>query len=189
MNHAALRLTSATENVDPPEPRRRYEVLVQRAMRYAVRLLPRDQAFEIAHEVAVELLDQPPSQISGTIIYLRVTSRVRNAWRSNARRASLDAAWLESRPGSLPSWAQPGAELEAEELHERIRETLVAMPASMRETFLLVREEELSYREAAERLGVSVSTVHTQLSRANALLRKCVEQYLRTGTFRRIPND
>ena len=57
------------------------------------------------------------------------------------------------------------------------------MPRAMRETFLLVRDEELSYKEAAARLGVSVGTVHTQLSRANALLRECIQRYQAgTGT-------
>ena len=47
----------------------------------------------------------------------------------------------------------------------------------------LVRDEELSYKDAAARLGVAVGTVHTQLSRANALLRECIQRYQAgTGT-------
>jgi DNA-directed RNA polymerase specialized sigma24 family protein len=47
----------------------------------------------------------------------------------------------------------------------------------MRSVFVLVREEELSYKETAARLGITVGTVHTQLSRANALLRDAVANY------------
>jgi hypothetical protein len=128
MRHAALRVNPAPEYQDPADLRRRYEEILQRAMRYASRFVARPQASEIAHDVAVELIEQGTPQISGTIIYLRVTSRLRNSLRSSTWRAATDAAWLEGRLLVLPSWAQPGAELEAEELHDRIRETLVAMP-------------------------------------------------------------
>jgi RNA polymerase sigma-70 factor (ECF subfamily) len=165
------------------DPRRTYEEILVRAMQYAERLVPRDQAFEVAHEVAVELLNHPPEQVNATLLYIRVTSRVRNVWRGSQRRAALDRAWVENRSSAMPAWAEPGADLEARELHQRIREVLMGMPPAMREAFLLVREEELSYKETAARLGISVGTVHTQLSRANALLRECVERY-REGTAR-----
>jgi RNA polymerase sigma-70 factor, ECF subfamily len=165
------------------DPKRIYEDVLQRAMRYAVRLVPRDQAFEIAHDVAVEVLRRPPAKLSGTLLYLRVTSRLRNLWRTNQRRAATDRAYLDLRSTSTPSWADPAAGVEADELRARIREALERMPRGMRETFVLVRDEELSYKEAAARLGVSVGTVHTQLSRANALLRECIQRYQAgTGT-------
>lgn len=159
------------------DPRRTYEEILVRAMRYAERLVPRDQAFEVAHDVAVELLRRPPSEVNGTLLYLRVTSRLRNLWRAARRRASLDRAYVEMQTGAVPAWANPGAELEARELRKRIENVLARMPDAMRAVFVLIREEELSYKEAAARLGIGVGTVHTQLSRANALLRECVEQY------------
>jgi RNA polymerase sigma-70 factor (ECF subfamily) len=146
-------------------------------------LVPRDQAFEVAHEVAVEMLRHSPDRVTATLLYIRVTSRVRNLWRATQRRAALDRAYLEMRSSAMPAWAEPGADLEARELRQRIEDVLAQMPNAMREAFLLVREEELSYKETAARLGISVGTVHTQLSRANALLRECVERY-RSGAIR-----
>jgi RNA polymerase sigma-70 factor (ECF subfamily) len=181
------RLASSPQRMDDPtsthDPRRTYEEILVRAMRYAERLVPRDQAFEIAHDVAIEMLRHSPDRVNGTLLYIRVTSRVRNLWRATQRRAALDRAYLEMRSSAMPAWAQPGADLEARELRERIEDVLTHMPSAMRETFLLVREEELSYKETAARLGISVGTVHTQLSRANALLRECVERY-RAGAVR-----
>lgn len=165
------------------DPRRVYEEVLQRAMRYAERLVDRDQAFEIAHDVAVEMLRRPPERMSGTMLYLRVTSRLRNLWRATQRRAATDRAYLEMRSASTPSWADPAGGLEADELRAHIQRTLDRMPHAMRDTFLLVRDEELSYKETAARLGVSVGTVHTQLSRANALLRECIQRY-QAGTGR-----
>jgi RNA polymerase sigma-70 factor (ECF subfamily) len=163
------------------DPKRIYEEVLQRAMRYAERLVPRDQAFEIAHDVAVEMLRRPPARMSGTMLYLRVTSRLRNLWRANQRRAANDRAYLDMRSSQTPEWADPAAGVEAEELRARVRAALDQMPRAMHETFLLVRDEELSYKEAAARLGVSVGTVHTQLSRANALMRECIQRY-QSGT-------
>ncbi len=181
------RLASSPQRMDDPtsahDPRRTYEAILVRAMRYAERLVPRDQAFEIAHDVAIEMLRQTPDRVNGTLLYIRVTSRVRNLWRATQRRAALDRAYLEMRSSAMPAWAQPGADLEARELRERIEDVLAQMPSAMREAFLLVREEELSYKETAARLGITVGTVHTQLSRANALLRECVERY-RAGAVR-----
>ncbi len=51
------------------------------------------------------------------------------------------------------------------------------MPAGMRAVFILIREEELSYKEAAARLGLRVATVHTQIARASLLLKECVARY------------
>lgn len=169
---------------EPPvesDQRRLYETVLQRAMRYAERLVGRDQAFEIAHDVAVEMLRRPPERLSGTMLYLRVTSRLRNLWRATQRRAAIDRAYIEMRAASTPAWADPASGIEADELRACIRRALERMPKAMRETFHLVRDEELSYKETAARLGVSVGTVHTQLSRANALLRECIQRH-QSGT-------
>ena len=82
----------AREQAVATDAKRLYEDILQRAFRYAERLAPRDQAFEIAHDVAVELLRRPPERLSGTMLYLRVTSRLRNLWRASQRRAATAAA-------------------------------------------------------------------------------------------------
>jgi RNA polymerase sigma factor (sigma-70 family) len=164
-----------------PEPsadeRRRYQDALVSAMRCAERYLPHGQALEIAHDVARQMLSLPAHRATGTLIFIAVRSRVRNSQRAAERRAAIEGAYHDLWSAVTPAWAQPGAELELRELHDRITTVLAGMPKGMRDVFVLVREEELSYREAAHRLGVSVGTVHTQLSRANALLRECVALY------------
>ena len=177
MNRLASIPAQSPDALSARDPRRQYEEILVRAMRYAERVVPREQAFEIAHDVAVELLRRPPERLSGTMLYLRVTSRLRNLWRASQRRAATDRAYLDMRAATAPSWADPASALEAEELAGHIDDALARMPRAMRDAFLLVRDEELSYKETAARLGVSVGTVHTQLSRANVLLRECVKRY------------
>ena len=178
MNRLAPAPLRMDDQASPPDLRQQYEEILVRAMRYASRILPRAQAFELAHDVAVEMLRRPEaSRLSGPVLYLVVTSRLRDAARAARRSAARDGAYLEMQSNAMPVWGRPGADLEAHELRERIEAVVAEMPLGMREVFLLVREEELSYKEAAVRLGVSVNTVHTQLSRAGTLLRECVKRY------------
>jgi RNA polymerase sigma factor (sigma-70 family) len=180
MNRPALISPLAQDQATPPDSRSAYEEILLRAMWHAERMVSHDQAFEVAHDVAIELL-RDPTRVTGALIYLRVTSRVRNLWRARERRAATDGVYAEMRSSAPPTWAQPGAELEARELRARVEQVMARMPSAMRETFLLVREDELSYKEAAARLGVSVNTVHKQLSRANALLRDGLKAFRTDG--------
>ncbi len=61
--------------------------------------------------------------------------------------------------------------------HRLIEDAVAEMPDAMRQAFLLVRVKQLSYKEAADRLGIGVGTVHTQLARASQRLRQVVDRY------------
>ena len=58
------------------------------------------------------------------------------------------------------------------ELVEAIEKAIEALPPRCRETFLLVRQQNLTYAEAAEVLGISVKAVEMNMVRALAALRK-----------------
>ncbi len=146
-------------------------------MDVAQRWLPRDEALEIAHAITCEMLRYPPERITGALLYMAVSRRVRSHWRSMSRRARIEGAYHEMSSAVTHEWAEPGGSLEIAELHERIARTLDSMPPRMREVFILIREEELSYKEAAARLGVAVGTIHTHIIRSGVLLRACVAQY------------
>lgn len=65
-----------------------------------------------------------------------------------------------------------------EELETRVKEVIEGLPARCREIYLLSREEGLRYREIAERLGISIKTVETQMGRALKVLRRELKDYL-----------
>src|SRR4051812_6829984 len=97
MSHMAtahVRMTQPAPDA-AADPRRLYEDALVRAMRFAERYLPRDQALEIAHDVASEMLRLPPERVTGTLIYVAVTSRLRNLWRATERRSAFEAAYHE----------------------------------------------------------------------------------------------
>ena len=158
-------------------PRELYDDSFIRAMQFAERHLERDQALEIAHSVASEMLAIPADRVTPGLIYVAVTSRLRNFWRARVRRASAESTYHEIWSSVAPMWSEPGAQLEWDELQVRIEAVIADMPTAMRAVFVLIRDEELSYKEAAERLGVTPSTIHTQISRASARLRECIAQY------------
>jgi DNA-directed RNA polymerase specialized sigma24 family protein len=187
VNVNPLALASApTEDRPASETRRAYEAVIDRAMIYAERWLPRDQAFEVSHDVAIEMLGRAEESVLPALIYIAVTNRMRKLWRSADRRAALEGSYIDMRAGVVPAWAEPGADLEARELRDHLVATIAGMPAGMRDAFLLVRDQGLSYKEAAARLQVGVGTVHTQISRANVILRESLRRY-RTGDAEPLP--
>ena len=71
-----------------------------------------------------------------------------------------------------------GNYLQFEELRNRIDEAISKLPAEVIETFKLSRFEELSYREIADRQGISVKTVEARISKALRILPVELKDYL-----------
>jgi RNA polymerase sigma factor (sigma-70 family) len=65
--------------------------------------------------------------------------------------------------------------IEAEEMRQLYRETVAALPSRMREVFLLHRVDELSYKEIAARLQISVRTVEWHIAEAIVRIGKGLE--------------
>lgn len=65
----------------------------------------------------------------------------------------------------------PETLLVSEELQQIIDAKVASLPPKMREVFILSREENLSYKEIAERLNISDKTVKKQISNSLKILR------------------
>lgn len=65
-----------------------------------------------------------------------------------------------------------------EELQERIDVALETLPEKCQEVFRLSRFEQLSYKEIAEQLSISVKTVENHMGKALRLMREGLEDYL-----------
>jgi RNA polymerase sigma-70 factor (ECF subfamily) len=75
----------------------------------------------------------------------------------------------------------------AREAHARldlsdVRRLVAALPAEQREVLMLVSVEELSYREAADVLGVPIGTVMSRLARARLALGRAVSMDRRVAS-------
>ena len=71
--------------------------------------------------------------------------------------------------------AEPTRELERADLRRLLTEALAQLPPAQRQTFVLHAEAELSYREVAEVLGISIGTVMSRLYYARQKLRALLE--------------
>ena len=71
--------------------------------------------------------------------------------------------------------------LEDEELDAAIAGAVDALPAPLRETFVMSRREGLKYQEIATRLGVSVKTVEARMGKALKELRDRLAAWLPGG--------
>lgn len=65
-----------------------------------------------------------------------------------------------------------------EELETAIQKSVEELPTQCKKVFLLHRDEQLTYREIAENMNISVKTVETQISRAIKVLKKSLVEYL-----------
>lgn len=66
----------------------------------------------------------------------------------------------------------PEGELQYRELEENYKRVLARLPEKQRTVFMMSRMEELSYREIAEHLAISIKTVEKRMSAALVQMRK-----------------
>ena len=94
--------------------------------------------------------------------------------RQRGRRESLS---LDSWPTEDRDWPQalngedPAGRLERADLRQLLDEALATLPEAQRRTFVLHADAELSYREVAEVLGISIGTVMSRLYYARQKLK------------------
>ncbi len=86
-------------------------------------------------------------------------------------------------PIHLPNLVATAADesLDSQELQQRIQRVVASLPDRCRLIFELSRYEELSNREIAEQLDISIKTVENQMTKALRTLREALSDYLVLG--------
>lgn len=138
-----------------------------------------DTAKEIAHDVFLNLWGKRETIDSSislksylfTSVYNRCMNYIRDQRKFNKDEQVFNIIEQESQE-------VPYDHLETMELESRIIEALNDLPARCREIFMLSRYEGNRYAEIAEKLGLSVKTVETQMSKALRILREKLSDYL-----------
>jgi RNA polymerase sigma-70 factor (ECF subfamily) len=162
---------------------RRYRQL---AYRVAYRLLGHEaDALDAVQEGFVKVLTRLES-FQGRSTFktwlLRVVSNAAlDLGRQRGRRELLS---LDVPENGEQDWLpQPGIEdpalgLERADLRHLLDQALAALPESQRRTFVLHADAELSYREVAEVMGISIGTVMSRLFYARQKLRAYLQRRL-----------
>jgi RNA polymerase sigma-70 factor (ECF subfamily) len=155
---------------------RRYRLL---AYRVAYRLLGNEaDALDAVQEGFVKVLthlDSFQGRSSFKTWLLRVVSNAAlDLGRQRGRREILS---LEAPEAGDGEWHQPltcddpALGMERADLRQLLDQALAALPAAQRRTFVLHAEAELSYREVADVMGISIGTVMSRLYYARQKLR------------------
>ena len=134
---------------------------------------------DIVHDVFLNMWDKresiDTSKSIKSYLFTSVYNRCLNYIRDNKKfdqnevdleRLNPDQAWDSSD------------KLVETELEDKIKAILDSLPEKCREIFLMNRFEGLKYKEVAEKLGISVKTVETQMSKALKILRGNLVEYL-----------
>jgi len=94
---------------------------------------------------------------------------------------SMDALGPTYREECEPLvFPEPSRELDRQDLRRKLNEALAQLPVAQRQTFVLHAEAELSYREVAETLGISIGTVMSRLYYARQRLRLLLEPWMKS---------
>ncbi len=123
-----------------------------------------DECFQEAFLAALEVARRQPVRDWGALLRhlasSRAIDRLRRRYRRGTRPPVVD--W-EALPCPTP---EPSRAAEDAELSESLRAALAALPSRQAEVFCLHYLEDLSYREVADHLGISIVSVGVLLHRA-----------------------
>jgi RNA polymerase sigma-70 factor, ECF subfamily len=150
-----------------------------RLCQFAYRLIgSRADAEEIVQDVLTSVWVQwSTSRPSDPLAYLY--GAVRRASVSSHRKAFVRAAWQDEAASISASQRTVADEYDERAAHIVLEHAIRRLPERCRLVFTMSREQDLSYREIAHALGVSLKTVETQMGRALKALRKAVLPHLR----------
>ncbi len=138
-----------------------------------------EQAEDITQDVFIKIWDKRHDleNVSSfkSYLFMAVRNQCFNTLKVNERKN-----WLDDEPENYENYItnQVEANLNAKHLNEKISQAIELLPEKCKLTFQLSRFENLSYKEIAETMNVSVKTVENQMGKALALLRKSVLPYL-----------
>lgn len=99
------------------------------------------------------------------LLFILTRNVVFNSKRNRVSTESIEAAMLMNAEDSLSS-------IEAQELRNHIEALVSLLPKKQQEAFLLSRSEGLSYKEIADRMGISLKGAERNISLALKSIRK-----------------
>lgn len=136
-----------------------------------------DAAEDVAEEVFVKLWEQRETwglegSVLGLLFRIARNLSLDDRRKQDAQRRAATKATTPSQP------LDPGSYLDSREMHAAVLCALADLPQRRREVFVLVRHHGLSYREAADALGLAPQTVANHFSLALADLRESLAPHL-----------
>ncbi|RBL89075.1 hypothetical protein DF182_21290 [Chitinophaga flava] len=127
---------------------------------------------ELVQDVFLSLYRQlsrlPEQTVLENYLFIATRNRIYNYHRHQLLQLKKEALL---RDNYTPSSGASPDRLELKELESLLRDKIQQLPDQCRKVFLLSREEQLSNKEVAERLHISVNTVEQHMRKALRILR------------------
>jgi RNA polymerase sigma-70 factor (ECF subfamily) len=153
------------------------------AYRVAVRLLGNEaDALDALQEGFIKALTHLPTFAGRSSFKTWLLRIVSNAALDFGRQRGRRETWTVTLPSSeaepVGVWVDPAANLDRADLRRKLDAALAQLPTAQRQTFILHVDGELSYREVADTLDVSIGTVMSRLFYARQKLRELLHDVL-----------
>lgn len=138
-----------------------------------------DAAQDIAQESFARLWGQRKHWIAGRPARPFLFRVAHNLAQNEQRHRLVRTNWATAE-GAAPARTSPSAAqlYDARILSEEVQRAISALPERRRQVFILARFEELSHREIADLMEISVQTVANQMSAALADLRSALGPFM-----------
>ncbi|HSY61849.1 MAG TPA: RNA polymerase sigma-70 factor [Cytophaga sp.] len=143
--------------------------------RFSFRILhDKDKAEDVVQTCFINFWQKRESiniQISfKAYLFRSVYNRSINEYTRSKKIINEEITVLNETSGSVSD--DPILLLQAQEVQKKIDQAIATMPDGCRTVFMLSREDQLSYKEIAEMLQISVKTVENQMGKALRIMRE-----------------
>ena len=138
-----------------------------------------DEARDIVQDVFVKIYDNRATMEINTSVKSYLYRSVHNACLNHLKRKNTHNNHNEYLKYQT-RWSDNHDTMEQAELEEKIWNIIQGLPEQCRRIFTMNRFEDLKNKEIAEKLGISIRTVETQISKALKVLREHLADFLMT---------
>jgi RNA polymerase sigma-70 factor (family 1) len=139
-----------------------------------------EQAEDMVQEVFMKCWDKREQiQLTGSFksyLFTAVRNHCFNALKTNERKFWMDEGMEDDARIAVDDVVD---HIAAKTLTEKINKAIESLPDKCRLTFQLSRFEDMSYKEIAETMDVSVKTVENQMGKALSVLRTSLAPYIK----------
>lgn len=137
-----------------------------------------DASEEVVQEVLFKLWTNKDTIIITTSIQSYLFRAVRNASLNVLKHVNIREDYKLHHEYEMQNEQSSEDEMIVSELEQKIREAIDQLPVERKKVFIMSRYEGLKYKEIAEKLNISVSTVENQMVKALKYLRNELADYL-----------
>lgn len=137
-----------------------------------------DASEEVVQEVLFKLWTNKDTIIITTSVQSYLFRAVRNASLNVIKHVNIREDYKLHHEYEMQNEQSSEDEMIVSELEQKIRIAIDQLPIERKKVFILSRYEGLKYKEIAEKLNISVSTVENQMVKALKYLRNELADYL-----------